>query len=116
MTALPLNEILMLLAALVAAGLAGGVIAGLLGVGGGGAVSMFFTYLPLAHGTAKRRQGQGECGDKCLASSEYTYQLKGVQTPQGDLPCAQWLSDTPTHHRRDLTGRYRPPHSGSQGP
>jgi uncharacterized membrane protein YfcA len=35
MTALPLNEILMLLAALVAAGLVGGLIAGLFGVGAG---------------------------------------------------------------------------------
>ena len=46
MTALPLTEILMLLAALVAAGLVGGLIAGLFGVGGGTVIvpALFYAF------------------------------------------------------------------------
>src|SRR5690606_13324340 len=46
MTALPLNEILMLLAALTAAGLFGGLIAGLFGVGGGTVIvpAVFYAF------------------------------------------------------------------------
>lgn len=52
MTALPLNEVLMLLAALVAAGLAGGVIAGLFGVGGGTVIvpAVFYAFEVLGVG------------------------------------------------------------------
>ena len=52
MTALPLNEILLLLAALVAAGLAGGVIAGLFGVGGGTVIvpAVFYAFEVLGVG------------------------------------------------------------------
>ncbi|WP_183254673.1 sulfite exporter TauE/SafE family protein [Brevundimonas basaltis] len=52
MTALPLNEVLMLLAALVAAGLAGGVIAGLFGVGGGTVIvpAVFYAFEVLGIG------------------------------------------------------------------
>lgn len=52
MTALPLNEILMLLAALVAAGLAGGVVAGLFGVGGGTVIvpAVFYAFEVLGLG------------------------------------------------------------------
>ena len=52
MTALPLNEILMLLAALVAAGLVGGLIAGLFGVGGGTVIvpALFYAFEVLGLG------------------------------------------------------------------
>ena len=52
MTALPLSEILMLLAALVAAGLVGGVIAGLFGVGGGTVIvpAVFYAFEVLGVG------------------------------------------------------------------
>lgn len=52
MTALPLNEILLLLAALVAAGLAGGVVAGLFGVGGGTVIvpALFYAFEVLGVG------------------------------------------------------------------
>jgi uncharacterized membrane protein YfcA len=52
MTALPPNEILMLLAALVAAGLAGGLIAGLFGVGGGTVIvpAVFYAFEALGVG------------------------------------------------------------------
>ena len=52
MTALPLNEILMLLAALIAAGLAGGVVAGLFGVGGGTVIvpAVFYAFEVLGLG------------------------------------------------------------------
>ena len=52
MTALPLTEILLLLAALVAAGLAGGLIAGLFGVGGGTVIvpALFYAFEVLGVG------------------------------------------------------------------
>ncbi|MBU1386120.1 MAG: sulfite exporter TauE/SafE family protein [Alphaproteobacteria bacterium] len=52
MTALPVNEILLLLAALVAAGLAGGVVAGLFGVGGGTVIvpAVFYAFEVLGVG------------------------------------------------------------------
>lgn len=52
MTALPLNEILLLLAALVAAGLAGGLVAGLFGVGGGTVIvpAIFYAFEVLGFG------------------------------------------------------------------
>ena len=52
MTALPLTEILMLLAALVAAGLVGGLIAGLFGVGGGTVIvpALFYAFEVLGLG------------------------------------------------------------------
>jgi uncharacterized protein len=52
MTALPLNEILLLLAALTAAGLAGGLIAGLFGVGGGTVIvpAVFYAFEVLGVG------------------------------------------------------------------
>jgi len=52
MTALPLNEILLLLAALVAAGLAGGIVAGLFGVGGGTVIvpALFYAFEVLGLG------------------------------------------------------------------
>lgn len=52
MPALPLNEILLLLAALVAAGLAGGLIAGLFGVGGGTVIvpAVFYAFEVLGVG------------------------------------------------------------------
>ncbi|MFN3932060.1 MAG: sulfite exporter TauE/SafE family protein [Brevundimonas sp.] len=52
MTDLPVNEILMLLAALVAAGLAGGVVAGLFGVGGGTVIvpAVFYAFEVLGVG------------------------------------------------------------------
>ncbi|WP_332656172.1 sulfite exporter TauE/SafE family protein [Brevundimonas sp.] len=52
MTALPLNEILLLLAALVAAGLAGGLVAGLFGVGGGTVIvpAVFYAFEVLGVG------------------------------------------------------------------
>lgn len=52
MTALPLNEILLLLGALIAAGLAGGVIAGLFGVGGGTVIvpAVFYAFEVLGLG------------------------------------------------------------------
>lgn len=52
MTALPLNEILLLLAALAAAGLAGGVVAGLFGVGGGTVIvpAVFYAFEVLGLG------------------------------------------------------------------
>jgi uncharacterized membrane protein YfcA len=52
MTALPLNEILLLLAALIAAGLAGGVVAGLFGVGGGTVIvpAVFYAFEVLGVG------------------------------------------------------------------
>lgn len=52
MTALPLSEILTLLAALVAAGLAGGVVAGLFGVGGGTVIvpALFYAFEVLGLG------------------------------------------------------------------
>jgi uncharacterized membrane protein YfcA len=52
MTALPLNEILLLLAALMAAGLVGGLIAGLFGVGGGTVIvpAVFYAFEVLGIG------------------------------------------------------------------
>lgn len=52
MSALPLNEILLLLAALTAAGLAGGVVAGLFGVGGGTVIvpAVFYAFEVLGVG------------------------------------------------------------------
>lgn len=52
MTALPLNEILLLLAALTAAGLVGGLIAGLFGVGGGTVIvpAVFYAFEVLGIG------------------------------------------------------------------
>lgn len=52
MTALPLNDILMLLAALTAAGLVGGLIAGLFGVGGGTVIvpALFYAFEVLGVG------------------------------------------------------------------
>jgi uncharacterized membrane protein YfcA len=52
MTALPLNDILMLLAALMAAGLVGGLIAGLFGVGGGTVIvpALFYAFSVLGVG------------------------------------------------------------------
>jgi uncharacterized membrane protein YfcA len=52
MTALPLNEILLLLAALMAAGLVGGVVAGLFGVGGGTVIvpAVFYAFEVLGVG------------------------------------------------------------------
>ncbi|WP_439471517.1 sulfite exporter TauE/SafE family protein [Brevundimonas sp.] len=52
MTALPLSEILILLAALVAAGLAGGLVAGLFGVGGGTVIvpALFYAFEVLGVG------------------------------------------------------------------
>lgn len=52
MTALPLSEILILLTALVAAGLAGGVVAGLFGVGGGTVIvpALFYAFEVLGVG------------------------------------------------------------------
>lgn len=52
MTALPLTELLLLLAALVAAGLAGGVVAGLFGVGGGTIIvpALFYAFEVLGVG------------------------------------------------------------------
>lgn len=52
MTALPLNEILLLLAALTAAGLVGGVVAGLFGVGGGTVIvpAVFYAFEVLGVG------------------------------------------------------------------
>ncbi|HYC75318.1 sulfite exporter TauE/SafE family protein [Brevundimonas sp.] len=52
MTALPLNEVLMLLAALIAAGLAGGIVAGLFGVGGGTVIvpAVFYAFEVLGVG------------------------------------------------------------------
>ncbi|MBI2261262.1 MAG: sulfite exporter TauE/SafE family protein [Caulobacterales bacterium] len=52
MTALPLTEILLLLAALIAAGLVGGVIAGLFGVGGGTVIvpAVFYAFEVLGVG------------------------------------------------------------------
>jgi uncharacterized membrane protein YfcA len=52
MTALPLSELLLLLAALVAAGLAGGIVAGLFGVGGGTVIvpALFYAFEVLGLG------------------------------------------------------------------
>src|SRR6187551_3270645 len=52
MTTLPLSEILILLAALVAAGLAGGLVAGLFGVGGGTVIvpALFYAFEVLGVG------------------------------------------------------------------
>jgi len=52
MTALPLTELLLLLAALVAAGLAGGIVAGLFGVGGGTVIvpAVFYAFEVLGVG------------------------------------------------------------------
>ena len=52
MTALPLNEMLLLLAALVAAGLVGGLVAGLFGVGGGTVIvpAVFYAFEVLGVG------------------------------------------------------------------
>ncbi len=52
MTTLPLNEILLLLGALVAAGLAGGLVAGLFGVGGGTVIvpALFYAFEVLGVG------------------------------------------------------------------
>jgi uncharacterized membrane protein YfcA len=52
MTALPLSELLTLLAALVAAGLAGGIVAGLFGVGGGTVIvpALFYAFEVLGVG------------------------------------------------------------------
>lgn len=52
MTALPLSEILLLLAALTAAGLAGGIVAGLFGVGGGTVIvpAVFYAFEVLGVG------------------------------------------------------------------
>lgn len=52
MTALPLTEILLLLAALIAAGLVGGVVAGLFGVGGGTVIvpALFYAFEVLGVG------------------------------------------------------------------
>ena len=54
MTALPLSELLTLLAALVAAGLAGGIVAGLFGVGGGTVIvpALFYAFEVLGVGGA----------------------------------------------------------------
>src|SRR6476620_2424264 len=52
MTALPMSELLLLLAALVAAGLAGGIVAGLFGVGGGTVIvpAVFYAFEALGVG------------------------------------------------------------------